>query len=353
MKQALKKWIMRIPLPVWASLFLHKVLNLYRLVAHKGLIEREISKQIGIFCPDIENKSQLVKDIKRCYVLRLAKPLEYFLFGFEEKTNKERNEWITDFIKDTYLKKYSKLEQLEELLDKFNFYVKMKPYFRREACMVFGHRDKEAFLLFANEHRRFIAKPNTGSFGANTVIWDLNDRTDEDVFTQLIASNCSWILEELIVQTPEMSLFNMSSVNSVRIPTFRTKDGIKIFGTFLRMGRKGSVVDNAGAGGIFVRVDETTGQIISDGYTEHGDVFVQHPDSKVTFRGFQIPRWKELRELAIKCHKELPKHKYIGWDFALTDDGWVLLEGNWGQFLCQQVSGQKPLKKQFVSLITG
>ena len=25
-------------------------------------------------------------------------------------------------------------------------------------------------------------------------------------------------------------------------------------------------------------------------------------------------------------------HIYVGWDFALTDNGWVLIEGNWGQF---------------------
>ena len=150
-----------------------------------------------------------------------------------------------------------------------------------------------------------------------------------------------------------MCKFNSSSVNSVRIPTFRTKDGIQIFGTFMRMGREGSVVDNAGAGGIFVRIDETTGQIISDGYTENGEVYVQHPDSKVNFKGFQIPKWDDLRSLAIQCHKDLFEHKYIGWDFALTDNGWVLLEGNWGQFLCQQVSGKKPLKKQIISLIKG
>ena len=345
--------IKRLPLPIWASLFLYKLFNMYRLIVNKTSIENDILNQIKIFSPNAENDSRLLGDVKRCYVRHLAKPQEYFLLGFKYKTNKERKEWITDYVKDTYLKKYARIERAKELQDKYYVYTKMKPYFKRDACLVLGQNDKEAFMAFVKNHNRFIAKPNAGSFGADTKIWDIKVSNPEAVFALLLASKCSWILEELIEQTSEMSKFNSSSVNSVRIPTFQTKDGIKIFGTFMRIGRKGSVVDNAGAGGIFVRIDETTGQIISDGYTEHGEIYVQHPDSKITFRGFQIPRWKELRTLALRCHKELYEHKYIGWDFALTNNGWVLLEGNWGQFLCQQVSGQKPLKRIFISLIKG
>ena len=345
--------IKRLPLPIWASLFLYRLFNMYRLIVNRTDFECDISKQIKIFCPNVKEKSRLVRDVKMCYVRHLAKPQEYFLLGFKDKTNKERKEWITDYIKDTYLKKYAKIERGKELQDKFFVYAKMKPYFKREACIVFGQKDKQAYMAFAKQHNRFIAKPNAGSFGVDTKIWDMKVSNPDAVFSVLLASKCSWILEDLIEQAPEMSQFNLSSVNSVRVPTFLTKDGLKIFGTFMRVGRKGSVVDNAGAGGIFVRVDETTGQIISDGYTEQGEIYVQHPDSKVAFKGFQIPRWEELRTLAVQCHKEFYEHKYIGWDFALNDNGWVLLEGNWGQFLCQQVSGQKPMKREFISLITG
>lgn len=295
----------------------------------------------------------MLNDVKKSYVRHLAKPQEYFLFNFQDKTDKERGEWITDFIKDTYLKKYAKIERSKELQDKFFVYEKMKPYFKRDACMIKGASDKDSFMGFVNKHSRFIAKPNAGSFGADTKIWNVLENAPESIFDKLIANKTSWILEELIEQVPVMGKFNASSVNSVRIPTFQTKDGYVVFGTFMRMGREGSVVDNAGAGGIFVRIDEETGIIISDGYTEHGEVYVEHPDSHVKFKDFQIPRWEELRELAVQCHKEIPWHKYVGWDFALTNSGWVMLEGNWGQFLCQQVSEQKPLKKQFTSLIKG
>ena len=348
-------FIKQLPLPVWTSLLLYKCFNRYKLITNKKSVENEIHELIGIFYPNLteEERTKVINNVKRCFVRHLAKPQEFFLLGFRDKTDKERSEWITDYIKDIYLKKYAKIERAKELQDKFFVYEKMKPYFKRDACIVKNESDKDSFMAFAGKHSRFIAKPNSGSFGADTKIWDLVDQSPESVFFELIANKTSWILEELIVQVPEMAQFNPSSVNSVRIPTFKTKVGYVIFGTFMRMGRKGSVVDNAGAGGIFVRIDEKTGQIISDGHTEHGEVYVEHPDSRVKFKGFQIPQWEELMTLAVKCHKEIPEHKYVGWDFALTKSGWVMLEGNWGQFLCQQVSGQKPLKKQFISLIKG
>jgi hypothetical protein len=295
--------------------------------------------------------SALIHDIKKSYVLHLTKPLEYFLFNFKDKSNSERNQYLTDFIKDTYLKKYAKIKRAKQLQDKFYVYDKMKQYYNRDACLVLNESDFETFNTFITDKTCFIAKPNAGSFGANTMIYNLIDKDPKAIFNELLSFKTSWILEELIEQVPEMALFNPSSVNSVRIPTFSTKNGYEIFGTFMRVGRKGSVVDNAGAGGIFVKVDEITGEIISDGFNEQGYVFEYHPDSKIHFKGFKIPYYENLKALAKKCHEDLPGHKYVGWDFALTKDGWVMLEGNWGQFLCQQVSSQKPLKKQFITLI--
>ncbi|MEE0992010.1 MAG: sugar-transfer associated ATP-grasp domain-containing protein [Bacteroidales bacterium] len=343
--------IKKLPLPIWLSLLLYRALNMWRLKVNKSSIESEILKLIELFCPSELNNKNLINDVKSSYVRHLSKPLEYFLFKFQDKSENERSEYLTDFIKDTYLKKYANMKYAKQLQDKFFVYKKMKPYFRRDACVVLNENDRSTFYEFVTHCPKFIAKPNTGSFGANTTIISVTDENKEDVFNRLLATRRSWILEELIEQVPDMAIFNPMSVNSVRIPTFRTNNGYEIFGTFMRVGRAGSCVDNAGAGGIFMKVDEHTGEIISDGFNEKGDRFVNHPDSNIQFKGFKIPYYNELKSLAIKCHGDLPEHKYVGWDFALTSEGWVLLEGNWGQFLCQQVSEKKPIKKEFINLI--
>ena len=63
-----------------------------------------------------------------------------------------------------------------------------------------------------------------------------------------------------------------------------------------------------------------------------------------------MSRWDELLEYAEQIHRKVPHHKYVGWDFALSDKGWMLVEGNWGQFV-SQYNDHIGLKKQFFELL--
>lgn len=152
----------------------------------------------------------------------------------------------------------------------------------------------------------------------------------------LVESGIEWMVEEAIVQSDDTKVWNASSVNTVRIPTFLNNNGFFVGVPFFRTGRAGACVDNAGGGGVFANVDSVTGVLYTDGIDEAGNFYKTHPDSGKVFKGYQIPRWNELLETVEKVHKEcMPHHLYIGWDFALTADGWVLIEGNWGQFVSQ------------------
>lgn len=343
--------------PIPLQRFFHRIKNMIALAS--GRMDKNIDAVIhlysDIFTPPRKKNcylTNLKKDLRHSYGWNLVKPMEYFLFGFKDKTKQERREYLTDIEKDMYCNKYVGHKQFDSLMDKWNFYTLMSFYYKRDAMLLNGDTDPKEFVCFAKKYGRFIAKPNKGSFGMNTAVFD-SSKCDILTVYETLMQNChSWIIEELIVQSKEMAAFNPDSVNSVRVPTYRTKDGIEIYGCFMRTGRKGSVVDNAGAGGIFMKIDDEEGIVSSDGYTEHGEKYISHPDSNVKFKGFQVPHWKELLELAIRCHKDLqPQHKYVGWDFVLTNNGWVLMEGNWGQYLCQQVSSQSPMKKRFVYLI--
>lgn len=171
------------------------------------------------------------------------------------------------------------------------------------------------------------------------------------LFDDLLASG-TWIAEELVVQSAEMEAWNPSSVNTVRINSFRKDVDCLVHTPFLRVGRKGSIVDNGGAGGVFCSIDAETGVVATDGFTERGDVFKEHPDSGQAFKGEQIPRWQELLALSREIHLSLPEaFRYVGFDFALTDAGWVLIEGNWGQYVAQQVTWERGMKQDFESLM--
>jgi hypothetical protein len=149
-----------------------------------------------------------------------------------------------------------------------------------------------------------------------------------------------------------MAVWNNSCVNTVRMTSFICTDGKHvILQPFIRTGRNGAIVDNAGAGGIFAVFDPETGIVITDGVDESGNRFEKHPDSNIVYRGWQIPYYNELKTLTEIVHRSLPKyHKYVGFDFALSTKGWLLVEGNWGQFV-GQIAEQKGVRYQFEKLM--
>ena len=63
---------------------------------------------------------------------------------------------------------------------------------------------------------------------------------------------------------------------------------------------------------------------------EMGRTFLEHPDTKVPLSGFKVPFWDELCELTKKLARMCPDCHIMGWDMALTDSGWVMVECNYG-----------------------
>lgn len=309
---------------------------------------------------ELENSSlvnKLMADALKSHFVYGVNPEEYFIHDFRNKTPETRATYLPKSLKDQLV-----LEQLGknkdkafiELKDKFTFYKIAGKYFNREAFSIKSKEDLHGFVSFVNRHSRFIAKPTQGRYGKNTAIYDLADYDGNvtKMFDSLLSTNNEWIIEELIKQDPRMAEWNPTSVNTIRIPSFRTKNGVQILYPFFRMGRKGSIVDNAGSGGIMVSVDPKTGVFNTDGMDEAGNIFVKNPDNGKIIKGWQVPMWGELITHAKKVHESLPTyHKYVGFDFALTPDGWVLVEGNWGDFICQQSTLRKGLRKEFEAMI--
>lgn len=308
----------------------------------KNFKER-IERTIGEFMTpeelsDKESVRKIIKDIKRCWLKFGSSPEEYFLLGFKDIDDEQKAKFITDYDKDMTMKKVMGLEIFaRELQDKYNFHNLTAPFFHREVFKVDSLSSKEEFISFAIKAGKIFVKPDKKSRGRGAHVCVVTEEKDAvNEFDSLIAEGGEWIAEELIVQSKETAEWNASSVNSVRVPTFLNADGFFVGVPFFRTGRAGACIDNAGGGGIFANIDPASGIITTPGIDELGHFYEKHPDSGLTYKGYQMPRWNELMETVERVHREcMPHHIYIGWDFALTDDGWVLIEGNWGQFVSQ------------------
>jgi hypothetical protein len=165
--------------------------------------------------------------------------------------------------------------------------------------------------------------------------------------------SADYIVQERVVQHEKMAALSSSSVNTIRLQTVMDKDGNVIpFGPGVRIGRTGNIVDNWAKGGIFVGIDSRTGKLMDTGILKpkYGTKVTEHPDTHISFNGYQIPYYKEAECMAVELHKLMYRSHSIGWDIAITEKGPVIIEGNdrWEITLIQAVhGGMRYLMKYF------
>ena len=95
-------------------------------------------------------------------------------------------------------------------------------------------------------------------------------------------------IQKRLRQHERMNLLNDTSVNTIRILTYRSDMEILVIYSVVRIGRKGQVIDNQSAGGISVVIGEDgkLGNTAFGGFTEDG---VGKTDSGTILNGFEIP----------------------------------------------------------------
>lgn len=268
---------------------------------------------------------------------------EYQAYGFARKNEEERREYLTDAVRDKLCRRINSRHGERIVANKWLTYRQLRRFYHRKVWLI-QESTLEEVLRYAVMAGRLVVKPadNCGGRGVQ-----LLSCTGEEEWRRELGRMTGMVAEECIQQDAWMARWNPSSVNTVRINTILRNGQVSLFTAFLRTGRAGSFVDNGLQGGIFADIDTTDGTITTDAYDEKPTRYPVHPDSGVAYQGEQIPRWKELTELCRQMALEMPDMTYIGWDMALTPDGWEPVEANRGEFIAQQITQGRGLRKEF------
>lgn len=150
----------------------------------------------------------------------------------------------------------------------------------------------------------------------------------------------NFIVQEKVEQHIGMSQLNPSSLNTLRVLSYRRQDEIVILYVVVRIGREGKNVDNETAGGINADVNLSTGRIIDCAYGTPKEKRILQTDNGTYLNDYQIPALNKVLDMVKKLHFRLPYFNLIGWDFAINQDADpVLIEWNRAPDLSQTAHG--------------
>ena len=252
--------------------------------------------------------------------------------------NVDADKQLTYFTKgcaDALWKKYNTNKVITQILiDKDKFCDHFSDYLGRISIPTY-RLNKDTFINAFGTQGKVIFKPKFATGGKGIEVFEYDEISFEKTFSKILELGAG-VVEEYIVQHPEMSKLSRKSVNTVRIVTIRTKDdkhGIKPYRVHflyagLRVGTGDSYTDNMHSGGMVALIDMETGFVTTNAVDFKYNVHSVHPDTGVKIKGFKIPYFKEAKKLLAKICIEKDIVGYYGWDIAFSDKGPMIIEGN-------------------------
>ena len=253
------------------------------------------------------------------------RPEEYYEFEFEKRSEEFRRDFLGLDEQRYYLELLNPLKYLSLARNKFVTHRMLENTGVRTSEL-YGYYQPEARyaenlecagdlagvlrILKTKGVQSCVIKTTESSHGDNVWVIKSIDYQDNDAILtrfdgqQLTLSSVlgdeALIFESVVHQTAQFAAFNASSVNTVRFMTALYPDGsAKVIATFMKIGRDGRCVDNAGGGGnVDVCVDVATGEIRHaiqfDGWRHVQDIDC-HPDSGNPLNGVLIENWEGIK----------------------------------------------------------
>lgn len=187
--------------------------------------------------------------------------------------------------------------------------------------------EAEVKAIVSAEEELFV-KEATDSYGGKGILYISKEKGDMVEQFEKFVSKGDFIAQRPVRQHKDLGAVNESSVNTIRLISLLSNEGIKIYSSILRVGQKGAKCDNATSGGVAVGITED-GKLKKYGYEITGKRYDIHPTNGFVFEGHQIPSYDKAVEMVKKAHPMVPHFRLVSWDICIGEDGEpILLEAN-------------------------
>ncbi len=131
----------------------------------------------------------------------------------------------------------------------------------------------------------------------------------------------SFIIQERFQQHEGMSKLNPTSLNTLRVMSYRRGNEVVILYAVIRIGRMNQVIDNETAGGIKADVDLATGKIKGVAFGNAKEKLMPKTDVGTVLDGYQIPCFHKVLDLVRDMQLRMPYFNLIGWDMSVDANG--------------------------------
>ena len=177
-----------------------------------------------------------------------------------------------------------------------------------------------------------------------------DEMTEDEIKNMIEGFKSIYVITEYLFMHKDLKKIYPYSVNTIRVAVVnQSAYEPKIMQTYMRIGSSSTgFTDNVGYGGICAKVDIPTGRyycaekIIDHKFTP----CPVHPDTGVEIEGI-VPNWELMKKGITDICRFMPELEYLGFDIAITDDGFKIIEINIHQDLHKVAEHSEEFKAFF------
>lgn len=187
----------------------------------------------------------------------------------------------------------------------------------------------ENVLTELAQYDRVVLKPSMDMGGNGVSLFTKRDGAfynskDEELTIKYLEKyyKTNFLIQECLEQEGFFAQFNPSSINTIRMATYKdvSTGEIVVLGAVLRIGGKGSFIDNACSGGRFVLIDDS-GKLGNCVYSEHGESSAIYNGIDFEHNTFIVPNFSEIKNFACMVAKRFPHMRLLANDIMIDKNG--------------------------------
>lgn len=269
----------------------------------------------------------ILVDMMWCSVRYEAGYFDYHEFEYHLLNHRQRKTYLTRPQANTLVIKLNQRSHSTTFSDKSKFNRAFGQYLGRD-WIDLREADAAALEAFLRKHRTVMAKVTDNVAGYGVEKLQANGITDFAALHAQLMEKRQFLVEEFVVQHPEMSRLAPSSVNTLRVVTYFDGDKVHLLAHVVKMGNGIADMDNFGQGGMYTVLDEH-GHTHYAAFNKAGQKFSIHPVTGVDITDFQVPMFDKVIEVVDAAARVVPQVPYVGWDIAITPTGPAIIEGNY------------------------
>ena len=236
---------------------------------------------------------------------------------------------------------YDLMKETGKTPEVYGFICKGMPIYKDESVK---DNSLDAFLELVKDKKSLFFKRFEGGSGHGIFKLSYEDGQyilDREIYScekikEYLASLDGYLFMECLYNDAEYAkTIHPTTLNTIKVFTMVDPVTNKAFiaGAFQRFGTKSSYpLDNMSRGGISCLVNVETGTLDTsyalDPVTQKERVVEVHPDTGAQILGIQLPHWEKTKEEILEIANKYSYLKYVAWDLMITEDSFIIIEGN-------------------------